>query len=318
MPSPSPSVAPLSGFLRRLAVGPPQSSQTLTLWPLLAPLDPSLAGEPPWVPLSTALEAGDALVDEVDADGSVPHVRVVNRRARPLLVLFGDEIVGAKQDRIANASFLVPGKRELVIDVSCVEQGRWDRRPGTCFRAGRGLASASLRRRVQSHVREARVAGGNFRSDQFAVWEDVQERIEKARIDSETFAYEDYVESRTPDVQALCAAFHPVPGQVGFVAALGGSVVGLEAIGHPSVFAAAFQRLLHSYAIDAGEVEQGATAPGRFASPEPFLAALAAAPATSGASLGAGEDVRLAGQGVGGCALLHDAVVHVCGFADAP
>jgi len=39
----------------------------------------------------------------------------------------GEELVGGKQDRIVNSSFLIAGKTEVVIPVSCVEQGCWSK-----------------------------------------------------------------------------------------------------------------------------------------------------------------------------------------------
>jgi hypothetical protein len=41
------------------------------------------------------------------------------------LIVEGEELLGAKQNRIVNATFLVAGKTEIVIPVSCVEQRRW-------------------------------------------------------------------------------------------------------------------------------------------------------------------------------------------------
>jgi hypothetical protein len=43
-------------------------------------------------------------------------------------LLDGEELTGAKQNRIVNASFLIAGQTEVVISVSCVEQGQWNYR----------------------------------------------------------------------------------------------------------------------------------------------------------------------------------------------
>ena len=45
-------------------------------------------------------------------------------RDRPLLLLDGEELIGAKQDRILNTTVLVAAHTEVTIPVSCVEQGR--------------------------------------------------------------------------------------------------------------------------------------------------------------------------------------------------
>ncbi len=77
---------------------------------------------------------------------------------------FGGELIGAKQNRIANASFLVPAESELVIDVSCVEAGRWGRRRRERFSSGETILSSKLRRTMSRRVHAARVAGAGFQA----------------------------------------------------------------------------------------------------------------------------------------------------------
>ena len=57
--------------------------------------------------------------------GSVPFLKVANRADRPLLPLDGEELLGAKQNRILNTTVRVAAHTEVTIPVSCVEQGRW-------------------------------------------------------------------------------------------------------------------------------------------------------------------------------------------------
>jgi hypothetical protein len=312
----------LSAFLQQLALAPRQTHKALTLWPLVVPPDSRAPLGPPYVALADAIESGALRVDEVDAGGRVPHVRVHNQGDVAVLVLFGEELRGAKQDRVANASFLVPAQSELVIDVSCVEQGRWSRRRGAGFAAGLGVVSHAIRRRMAARVAAARALGERFHADQAEVWGDVRERLEWAGATSSTGAYADYLSTRESDLGEITKVFHPVERQAGFVAALGDEVVGLEAVGRPEVFARVFPRLLRSYAIDAADAAQvragrGQAAQGGapvFDAPEDFLGALAAAPATSGASLGLGRDLRIHAERVEGCALEAEAIVHLTAF----
>ncbi len=70
-----------------------------------------VAGGPDAELLEEALRAGRTTVSEVGSTGEVGWVRVCHRGTLPLLLLDGEQIVGAMQNRILNASFLVePGQ----------------------------------------------------------------------------------------------------------------------------------------------------------------------------------------------------------------
>ena len=320
---PAPKLPPIAELLARLALAPRQTHKGLTLWPLVLREDALAFDGPVYVPLSRALEDGTLQIDELDKGGSVPLVRVSNRGVHDVLFLFGEEIRGAKQNRIANASFLVPARSELVIDVSCVEQGRWGRRGRDGFAGTGEVVSHVMRKKMAFRVAASRRRGGRFEADQLEVWQDIGARLAQTHTASATDSYEDYVRSRRADLNDMLAAFRPLERQVGFVAVAGDAIVGLEAIGRPEVFADQFEGLVRAYAIDAidpapGRRDREERAPGSD-SPEAFLAALGRAPALRGPSLGLGDDLRIEGEGVAGCALVAGQVVHLTAFpAQAP
>jgi hypothetical protein len=316
--SEAPIRSPIAELLGRLALAPRQTHKALTLWPLVLREDAPLPKGAGYVSLSRALEDGSLQIDELDEHGSVPLVRVRNRGIHDVLFLFGEEIRGAKQNRIANASFLVPARSELVIDVSCVEQGRWGRRGRADFAASGEVVSHMMRRKMAKRVAEARRRGGRFDANQLEVWQEIGERLAQTHTASATDSYEDYVRSRRADLSDLLAAFRPLERQVGFLALAGDAIVGLEAIGRPEVFAEQFEGLVRAYAVDAidpplGRRDRERQAPGAD-SPEAFLAAIGRAPVQRAPSLGLGEDLRLEGEGVEGCALAAGELVHLTAF----
>jgi hypothetical protein len=323
MTRPTPVVpGPVSEFLSGVALAPRQAAKALTLWPLVQPEGES-RGPKPFVTLADALARDTVRVDEVGEGGQVPLVRVTNSGDVAVLFLFGEEILGALQNRVANASFLVPARSQVEIDVSCVEAGRWSRRSRR-FGASREVLSSALRRKMAGRVAQSRAASGGtgrFQADQGEVWAEIGDRLAFSAAPSSTSAYADYRASRSTDLDEVGRAFRPVERQVGFVAAIGDEVVGLEAIGRPEPFEKSFRALLRSYAIDAIDaalVKQLDAAPGRqgrrFDAPEPFLEALARTPCASGPSLGAGDDLRLDGAEVAGCALAEGGLVQLTAF----
>jgi hypothetical protein len=316
----NPSAAPLSDLLSQLELAPPQAHAALTLWPLVPkPEAPPPAGVE-YVALHTALAQGTLAIDEVGDGGVVGNVRVTNRGTAAVLFLFGEEIRGAKQNRVANASFLVAGKNDLVVDVSCVEAGRWGRSGNRGFESEREMVSQLMRRRMSRDVARSRAAGRGFRAQQGEVWNEIQDRLDVACAASPTQDYGDYRASRASELDALAAAFRAVPGQVGFVAAIDGEIAGLEAIGRPEVFADDFRALLRGYAIDALDAahlrrrKTWARPRPRFREPGPFLAALAEVDCERRLSLGLGDDLRFESEAVEGCALACEGVVHVMAF----
>lgn len=314
--------SPLAGFFSRVALAPRQEHGALTLWPLVLrygeDLDRPLAdGVPEIVPLADALDAGVARVVDLGPGGIGPQLRVENDGDAALLVLFGEELRSGTQQRAANASFLVRGRSSLVIDVACIGREPWVRRPGARFAAGGAVASHALRRKMAPKVATARAALGRFVADQREVWDEVAARLARARVRGPAAGFAEFRAAHAVATEALTVHFHPVAGQVGFVAAIGDSIAGLEAVGRPSVFARVFESLLRAYAIDA--VEALAPAPPterteRYRGPEPFVTALASVPAGAGPSLGLGEDLRFDAAGLRGCALVAGDVIHATAF----
>jgi hypothetical protein len=69
--------------------------------------------------LGEALGTWDIAVTEGSADGSVPELLVVNRANQPVLLIDGEELAGAKQNRMLNTSILIKEVSETQIPVSC-------------------------------------------------------------------------------------------------------------------------------------------------------------------------------------------------------
>jgi hypothetical protein len=87
-----------------LTLSRPQSAGELTVLPLLRPG----TAEPGYLTLGEALARGLTRVTEVSEGGSVPQLLFINDAMRPVLLLDGEELVGAKQNRVLNLTVLAP------------------------------------------------------------------------------------------------------------------------------------------------------------------------------------------------------------------
>ena len=104
-----------------LKLAEPTTHGGLTIFPLTSGLDSDLG----YLLLEEGLRKGLVTIREVSEGGSVPELTVENRADLPLLIVDGEELVGAKQNRVANLTMLLPAKKTTIIPVSCVEAGRW-------------------------------------------------------------------------------------------------------------------------------------------------------------------------------------------------
>jgi len=122
-------------------IGEQAEHRGIVVTPLFPCRDPVAA----YVTLDEALASG-LRIRETSESGSVPELLVENALAERVLLYDGEELVGAKQNRILKVSVLVEARSMLTIPVSRVEQGRW-RDVSTAFSSGSHISHAELRRR---------------------------------------------------------------------------------------------------------------------------------------------------------------------------
>ena len=233
-------------FLEKVKVGGKQSHLNMALFPLLAPD----AGEPDYFTLEEALNQAFAEVTEVSQGGSVPDLKLINKSPNKLLVVDGEELAGAKQNRIVNATFLIAGLSEITIPVICVEQGRWAYRSHN-FASGKKVMSAILRFKNQREVAVNLKEGIGYRSNQGMIWGELALKAERMKAYSPTGAMADLFEGQKDRLGEYRKAFRLVDCQVGAVFALNGKVVGLECFGYQQTFAKFFPKLIQIYTLDA-------------------------------------------------------------------
>lgn len=179
---------------------------------------------------------------------SVRDLVVVNPTDAPLLLLDGEEVVGAKQNRVFDGSVIVPAGRASRVAVCCVEENRWEqRRAGERFSVAEHLAHPSLRR----DMTHTRVRSVQARSSQDSVWRSVRSLVEDSCTASATTALADVYHSRE---RALTEAGEALPlhqGQVAALAFLGPRFLAFDMLADPDAFAQIHPRLVRGYAVEA-------------------------------------------------------------------
>jgi hypothetical protein len=136
------------------------------------------AGGPDYRTLDEALAAKTLEVTEVSDQGSGPHLKVLNRGDEPVFLMAGEQLVGARQNRILNTSILVPARSELTVPVSCVEAGRWGYTSSTMSSSGT-LPHGKLRKLLSGYVRDSYAHGAGATSHQGEVWDEVSGKLSR-------------------------------------------------------------------------------------------------------------------------------------------
>lgn len=329
----------IENYLREMGIGEAQSFENMAVFPLTWPQN----GGPEYITLREALERGVFTVTETSEGGSVPELRVENKGDIAVLLLDGEELAGAKQNRIINTTILVAPKSGLKVPVSCTEQGRWSYVSREFAESGHQvhykLRSVNMRA-VHSNLEASR----EFRSDQNRVWDEVAKLSEDAKIVSATGAMKDVYDAKGAELDDYLKSFRVVDGQKGLLVFLDGKPVGFDFVSRPAAFGLLFPKLVKSYAMEAmlaaeepKRRERLRKAKGKDTGQDPegkkdgagkrrgvalsadkaraFLATAAACDEQKNEPVGMGSYFRYAGPGMVGSALAVDeAVVHMAFF----
>ncbi len=299
--------------LEALQLAPAQSFHNLSITPLLSP-EPAPQG---YLTLDEALEQGVARITELTQGGVVPELRFDNLSEQPVLLLDGEELVGAKQNRVLNITILVGGMAKIVIPVSCVERGRWHHLSREFHSAKRHMY-ARARAAKMAQVSMSMRASGSRRSDQSAVWEEIAAKSARMNSFSATEAMADMYEQQRDRLGGFEKAFRAVDRQVGAVFAINGRILGAELFDSAEVFAKLLNKLVGSYAMDAIEEPEANGEALDGPAVTDFLSRIQASAMESFPAVGEGQDLRLHGRGVSGGALQADGrVVHLSAFSTA-
>jgi hypothetical protein len=299
-------------YLEQAKVGRKQVYKNMAVYPLLSDYSLSLD----YILLDEALGSGVIEVTEVNDHGAVPDLKVHNKSPKMVLILDGEELVGAKQNRIVNTTILIAANATVVIPVSCVEQGRWSYNTPRFYSEERIMPSrmrAMKAEQVQNSIRSR----GEYQADQSAIWADISERASRRDAKSASMAMARIYEKDLPSIQEYLQNFSLIGYQVGAVFMINGEVVGMDAFGTPETFSKVFRKLVQSYALDAIDWIEGNKADESSTDDvTDFKKGIFSCKMETHDSVGLGTDCRLESDKLMGFALaLDDKVLHMSVFA---
>jgi hypothetical protein len=236
----SATISPNPPHVTPLRLGVPQTRGGITIVPLLVAALPQRA----YITLDEAMPLGFT-IEEIDLHGHVPELLVRNPLTIDVLLYDGEEVVGAKQNRVLEASILVAASTTQKIPVACVEAGRWHD-SGADFAPADRVAHPEIRRRKSVDLEHAPLSAG--RSQQ-TVWAEIDERIHESAVHAPTSALSDVHDAERPRIDGIAESFTLVEGQCGAILALG-DVLCLDLVSRPEVWVQLWPKLRRGYLLD--------------------------------------------------------------------
>ncbi len=209
----------------------------------------------------TSLEIGDyitldkaqknkvVIISELSS-ASVPTVLIKNTGIKAIFVMAGEIIIGGKQDRMVSFDILIPGGKEVKVEVRCVEHGRWHGK-SVEFSSGGALGSKGVRTALQF-------------KEQHDVWDEVSKKCAEIDVASQSGTYgailssEDVEKRSKPFLDAMKQVLTD-DGTVGMIMALNGEVVCVDIFANPKFFVEVKEKLLKAYVLDAISSEETST-----------------------------------------------------------
>jgi len=245
-----------------------------------------------YLTLDEALEAQDIEVTEFTETGQVPRIKILNRSGHMVFLMAGEQLVGCKQNRVVNASIMVPPHSEMPLPVTCVERGRWGYR-GKVFSSAHSSSHHRLRAMMAGQAAESYRRAGVPSADQAAVWGEVSRKLRTTGSRSPSDALQDVFRNHE---RKLEESVNNLPAPVecnGAVFVIGGRIAGVDLFDKPETLRKLWPKLIKSCTIDA--LDPPTESPGSMAQEQisSWLDAAASATLESFPSPGVGQDMRI-------------------------
>jgi hypothetical protein len=235
------------GFISIIRWGELKEFKNLCIIPLFAEAG---SKSPDYLTMEDAINSRLLIIGEKNSGGSVPELVAQNLADIPVLLLDGEEVIGAKQNRILNASILLAPNSKTVIPVSCVEAHRWNYTTEN-FGHSDAYLNYDIRREKHRDVNMSLKVSQGYHADQGKVWDRIDEMHNELNVKSGTGAMHDAYDFVSDRLKKYFDSFDFMEGQNGLFAFIDGKIAGFDILSKTAAFEKVFPKLIKSYAMDA-------------------------------------------------------------------
>jgi len=257
------------------------------------------------------LDMGSDLEISEIGSGSVGKLSVTNNTDDFVLLVDGEEVMGAKQNRAFNATMMIEPRQSRILQVSCTESGRWSGSFHNYFGDSGVVMPSAARYNKKRSVDESLLSTGEFKSDQRQVWEDIEDLQDLSGETASTSAMRDVYEAQSNALDEFVNAFNYHSGQIGIAVLIDNDVVGLEMFSRESAMKKMAPKIIRSYGLDVNLGRISDVKRDKVADVSMFLNKVNNINPVCFKSEGVGWDYRFEADNISGSALVcKDEIVH--------
>ena len=176
-----------------------------------------------YLTLSEGIRSGNVKIAEVSESGNVPKLSIQNHSTQPLFIMDGEELVGAKQNRITNSSFVISPHCTTTIPVSCVEQNRWSYNSRNFATSDNIIFNKGRKEKFQDiHDRN------DYQADQGKVWGNINEKMSNLNSQNRTASMNRVYEDKNNTLNDYVSKFKSQHNDIGVIYAIGNRIEGVD------------------------------------------------------------------------------------------
>ena len=233
-------------FISSLKFGEIQEFKNITVIPIFK----DIFGGPQYISMQEAMSRNFLKIGEIGTGGTVPELVAENIGDVSVLLLDGEELIGAKQNRVLNTTILIGASSKVIIPVSCVEAHRWSS-VSEHFSNSSSMLNYGIRKEKSYDVSNSLRSSGAYRSNQGKVWNQIDEMVSDLKVKSGTGAMKDVFNSVEEQLEEYIKNFNIVPEQKGLFVFIDGKIAGFDVLSLSSAYGKIHSKLIKSYSMDA-------------------------------------------------------------------
>ncbi len=187
------------------------------------------------------VEEGISRGAQVKETGDINSVIVENPLEEEIFIMDGEELIGARQDRISAVSAVIEPKRSERLEVFCVEKGRWE-----------GEAPFSSGFTAFPRLRMTLSFSRDRKSLQETVWNLIDTKLRTLKVSSTTMSLHHSFVEREKEL-SMYTCWEPPEDTVGIMAFSNRGFLCCDVFGTRGLFSKLRDKVVKGYALDALE-----------------------------------------------------------------